>query len=424
MRNNFIKKNLSNGVKLYLYKDSKMKWTVVSYGVAYGSSGVYNDFYLDGKHYHVLPGCAHFLEHLLGEHSKYGNIYSNFSLKKYVSNGITTPIFTNYWFRGENNIYESIKELINSIDDPVFTPLDIKETSHAICEETKMMRGNKIEVARCMCLRNLFSNIEVVSDALTVIGDENTTKAINYDMIKACYDAFYSDDNKFLLIGGNIDVDEITEYIESIYKELKPHPNRYKPYKYSDEGIRKDIQIEYMPTNEDFVVVGFKEKINYNYSINEIYYFLKFIFETKFGESSDFVQKMKQANIISKYEYSDFSIVLDNYCLMFGASTNNYEKYLKELVLELNDFNFNKNDFELFKKTQIAKEAFKLDNKYRVLNNFLLSTYRTDDFDGIDFIKQLTYDRFIGFYKHLDFSKNTVAVIRNPINKNNEIIKD
>ena len=36
-------------------------------------------FELDGKKYSVNPGVAHFLEHLLGEKSKYGDIYSRFT---------------------------------------------------------------------------------------------------------------------------------------------------------------------------------------------------------------------------------------------------------------------------------------------------------------------------------------------------------
>ena len=73
-----LKKILENGVTLHLYKNPNMKKMIVNYGVLYGSNGCYYNFYLNNKLHHVLPGCAHFLEHLLGEHSKYGSMFYNF----------------------------------------------------------------------------------------------------------------------------------------------------------------------------------------------------------------------------------------------------------------------------------------------------------------------------------------------------------
>lgn len=58
MKNEIIKKTLKNGVKLYLYKDENMKRTIVSYGINYGSSGEYADFYYEDKLVHVLPAMS------------------------------------------------------------------------------------------------------------------------------------------------------------------------------------------------------------------------------------------------------------------------------------------------------------------------------------------------------------------------------
>ena len=100
-----------NGVRLYLYLDKNMKKSFVSYGVFYGSSGEYSDFYLDGVKHHVLPGCAHFLEHLLLEHSKYGHLYRKFAQKKYVTNGLTYMDCTNYFFLAQYSYYFGSRRL-------------------------------------------------------------------------------------------------------------------------------------------------------------------------------------------------------------------------------------------------------------------------------------------------------------------------
>lgn len=60
----------------------------------------------------------------------------------------------------------------------------------------------------------------------------------------------------------------------------------------------------------------------------------------------------------------------------------------------------------------IANEAFKLDYKYGILRDFIFIISISDDFDDIDFIKSMSFDRCIEFYKTLNFDKITVAIIR------------
>lgn len=418
MKNNFIKKTLRNGVKLYLYQDNSMKKTFVSYGVFYGSSGTFYDFYLDGKQNHVLPGCAHFLEHMLGEHSIYGNLYRYFDQKNYKVNAETGDTFTHYYFTGRDNIYESIKELITAIETPIFTEEDIKATSHAICEETKMTRDQKFRVALAICKRNLYSNIELVTDTLNSIGDEHTTRALDYNTLKACYDAFYNDENKFLIIGGDIDIEDITNYIESIYDNIKGHPNRRDAYHYSkSEKIRKEMQIEYMPTSDDLVAIGFKQTLTHDYTNKEIKYFLKFVCKSKLSSYKEFILRMKKENLLSCLEFIHTEELKDNFHFIIGASTKNYKEFLIKLKDELKKVDFSEKDFDLYKRQQIAYEASKIDNKYKSLRKFVYAMSYTDNFDDMDFIKALDFEKFMEFYKTLDFTQTTTALIQSPEKK-------
>ena len=205
MKRNYIKKTLKNGVKLYLYPDKKMKQYYVDYMIDYGSSGKWFDFFLDDKLHHVLPGCAHFLEHMLGEHSKYGDFYSYLETKKYFKNAETGFDITHYFFRGTEDVLESIKRIIHIVDDPVFTKKDVEETKHAIIEETKRAQNNKIRCLLGVMERNLYKNLNLYTETLATIGNEQTTKDITYEMLKTCYDAFYYDENKTLLIAGPFD---------------------------------------------------------------------------------------------------------------------------------------------------------------------------------------------------------------------------
>ena len=410
---NFIKRTLSNGVKLYLYLDKNMKKSFVSYGVRYGTSGEYSQFYLDGVYYHVLPGCAHFLEHMLGEHSKYGNLYKRFTNKKYIASASTSLKSTNYFFIGIDDILESIKELITAIDEPVFTSEDIIKTSEAIIQETKMARDNKNMVAFSIICRNLYKNVELYDESLSPIGNEESTKSLDYNMLKACYDAFYSDDNKILVIGGNFEEEKIVKYIENIYNNISKHENKRKNYQYLKDGIRKEFQVEYMPTNDDYLLIGFKNNID-GFSPKEVNYFIDYLLDSKFRDDTIFIENLKDKNIISNLESKSFEFLLNDIVYCIGVSIKNYEKAIRTIKKEISLGNFTKEYFELFKRKKIAEQAMGIDNKYENLKSFFLHRIDyTDDFNDISFIRNLSFDRFLEFYKKLNFDNYTVALIKN-----------
>ena len=409
---NYIKKVLKNGVKLYLYIDPNMRKTYVDYGINYGSNGKYYKFYYQNKLYEVLPGCAHFLEHMLGEHSKYGNLYRIFSEKKYSVNATTYLDVTRFYFCGTEDILESIKMLINAVDNPVFTEEDINETRHAIIEETKRTLNNKYSLNMTLSIHNLFKDLNIFDETLCSIGNEETTKKLDYQMLKLCYDAFYYDKNKSLLIAGNFDEEKMTKYVESIYDELKPHQKEVKLYKYNLDKIKNKEEIRYLNVSENLVSIAFKENIK-GYLKKEIMMYTRFIFYSKLLKETKFNEKLVKNNIIS-YIGSKWIINIDdnNFIIEIGASVKNIKVYLNKLIKELKNNNFKKQDFELFKKTIIADEAGKIDYKYSVFNSFQNEREYTDDFDEIEFFKSLSFDKFLEFYNKLNFDDYSVAIFK------------
>ena len=412
MRNNYIKKTLSNGVKLYLYIDKNMKQYYVDYMVNYGSLGIWYDFYLDDKHYHVLPGCAHFLEHLLEEHSKYGNFFKYLATKKYTRNATTSDKMTRFFFRGTKDIYDSIEKLINVVDDPVFTKEDIEETKFAIAEETKRFRNNKNSLLYCITQKNLFKDLDLYSDTNCIIGDEDTTYQIDYDMLKACYDAFYYDENKTLLIAGNFDEKEITDYLENIYSKLKPHKKRVKEYTYNNlDKVKKKYDTFNFATNSDEIGIIFKE-FNTNYSDKEIFYYLHFIKDSLLLNGTDFIEDLKKKNILENIDIFDIQFIYDDlFAFQIHASVKDSKKFENELISKLKKPNFNEKDFKLYIKSEISKHALKIDYKYDEFQTFFTRKETSDDFDDINFIKTLSFDKFINFYNSLNFDDYVVCII-------------
>jgi len=413
MRTKDIKKTLSNGVKLYLYLDKKMRKSYADYGVDYGSNGKWHKFYLDNEYHEVLPGCAHFLEHMLGEHSKYGNFYTTIAQKKYQINATTYFDITHFYFQGTEDFLECLEKLINIVDDPIFNESDVEMTKRAIAEETKRVLNNKIRMGMSICSRNLYKDLNLYDETLSTIGNEETTHNLNYQTLKDCYDAFYYDANKTLIIAGNFDEEEITNYLENIYKKLPKHPNRLREFTYKElDKKKKEEEIYYMSTNDDFYTIEFKQ--NYTcFSKKEIYYFVSFIVNSKFNDDKSFIKKLKKNNIITNIQSFDTAFIDDiHYYIELMANVKDSKKFKQALLKEIKTDNFKEKDFDLFIRNAIANQIYQIDNKYNNFLRFFPRKHIYDDFDTIDFLKSLTFFRFQEFYNSLNFDDYSISIIR------------
>ena len=412
--NNYIKRTLKNGVKLYLYINKNMKKTFVSYMVDYGSNGKYFNFKYKGKEYHVLPGIAHFLEHMLGEHSKYGNMYKIFGSRGYARNGLTGIDYTYYYFTGKNDIKDSIKVLIESIDDPVFTKEDVEETKYAIAEETKRSLNSTPTVLQIMAERNLYKNLDLFHETLGPIGDEKTTYELDYDTLKMCYDAFYYDENKTLVIGGNFDEEEMVEYLESIYANLKPHKKNLELIEYKNlDVLRKKEETKVMPTDDDYVTIVFKNKIK-DYSLFEIAFYTDFLLENKFAKKMPKIEQLFKDNIISFIDRDSAGFPVDGYYhFQVDAKVKDKQnkKFIDFVLYELKNEEFSEKDFDLYIRREMAEQAFSLDNKYHLLYAFPRHKKICDDYVIIDKLKELNFKDFLKFYKTIDFDTYTIGTI-------------
>ena len=82
------------------------------------------------------------------------------------------------------------------------------------------------------------------------------------------------------------------------------------------------------------------------------------------------------------------------------------------MIKEFKTRDFKERDFDLWKRVIISSQAYYEDNKYKRLANFAYFYDYDDDFQNIEFFKTLTYDKFMEFYKKLDFDNYVVSIIK------------
>jgi len=410
--NNYKKIILDNGIPLYIYIDKNLKQVFVNYIVKYGSDGKWFDFELDKKHISVSSGYAHYLEHLLGEHSKYGNMYNNFEERCYYSNAYTAYDHTSYYFYGVNDVKQSIKELIEAIDCPVFDLNDVEQTRHAIEEEASIANDDYGEIAIGLVEKNLYASYDVYDDTLCCIGNRKTTKNINCIDLYNCYNAFYTNDNKILVIAGNVEEKEIVDYLNEVYSKISYRSSSVVLPKYDLEPIRKKEEVIYRDVISDINSMGIKIKKPDSIFNVDLQIFIDFLLEYLYSEQSDFYNELKNKGLLDvlHYAYTTWNNNFINFIHSFVSTCR--DDYYNVILEKINKKDMQKEDFELIKRGLIANEVRKYDDKYNAPSEFGNKMCYTDNYSLIDTYIKFNYEKFMDIFNQLKFDTYTTGIIK------------
>ncbi len=408
-----VKKVLKNGVTCYLYSDENLKRFAVSYGVNYGLLGYFDKFYYDGKKYEVPPAVAHFIEHTLIEKSKYGNLLFELKDRNYMMNGATSFECTRYYFVGIKEPYDSIKKLINIVDDPVFTKEDIDEARHAIVEEALKWEDNKYGMGSNLNMRALYNNFEAVYESGNVLGSKETTEAITYEDVRVCYDAYYSDDNKVLAIAGNFEIDEMVTFLEGVYSEIPSHPNKRKPYDYGNEfKVRTKMAKIRKPVSNDYILASFKMKNDFGIDKMALNYYIHMYLKQKVASDTQLVIDMQNDKIIiGGIGYSVYFFQEDVLSVTFTADVTDDVEFVKRLKNALNTEGLDERDFELYKRNMIVQDLSKMDYVYDAIIGFPANIEFSDKIYSVDKISECTFEEMKRVASKLDWTEEAITLI-------------
>lgn len=408
--NSFKKIILNNGIPLYLCIDPHMKSVFASYNVLYGSSGKWFNFNNSGINYKVTSGYAHYLEHLLGEHCKYGNMYSNFENRMQKANAYTANNLTSYHFKGADNIKESLKELIIAIEEPVFDEKDVNATRHAIEEESASRFDDNNIIAVSLVEKNLYGGFDKYDDTLSTIGNRETTRLITTENLYNCYNAFYTDDKKFLIIAGNLDEKKVVDYLNEIYSKIKPHKSYLTLPNIDYDRIRKPNEVINRNVDTPISSIGIKVKKPDDLSMKQLKYCMQIMHYYLIG--SKFHNDLSKNGLYDSiyYRYLTNTENYIDFIQSFTAKDN--VAYCQAILEKLNKKDITQEDYELIRKGLIANEIRKMDDKYNHIESFPERVYYTDEYSNIDFYRRVGYDEFMSMYQLLDFNNHTIGEVK------------
>ena len=241
--------------------------------------------------------------------------------------------------------------------------------------------------------------------------------------MKVCYDAFYYDENKTLLIAGNINEQEIINYVNEIYAKIPKHEKKLVEYNYNSLDIReKEATIERNVFHE-FNGLGIKIKIPEGFGCKEMHYFNYIIYQKNLISSSDLMIKFMKNGIIESNITSSIELNKNTIDLVIIVNSLNFNLFISELLENLKEFKIDEQEFELMKKVMISNEVRGSENKYNNFKNFTYKKEYSEDFLDIQFIKDLDYNRFNNYLAALNYDNYVIANMINPEEEHTKKLK-
>lgn len=413
MENNLEKLTLENGMKIYLYKDSTKHSTFVNFITKYG--GFYNDFKIDDKEYNIPNGMAHFIEHLLIETSKYGNLIHVLGEKQMSTNGVTYTDMTQFYFNAVENVEIGIETLIRAINEADFNQEDIEKTKGAIYQEVRMQRDNKFRVLNDVKMKNIFKKIPYINN----LGDLNNVMNFSYEQVKLCYDAFYNPNNQIVVVAGNFDVEKVKKIIIDICSKYENNFNSVKLIDYNEpKEVDKKSDIVKMPTGKQFVDITYKIDIsNLTYKdILKLDFYLGIFNRMNLGTTSSVYQKLFEEKVIVDSINSTYWVLDNYYLLSVGAYTDEDDKFLKEIKKVFSgNFIFDKELFDLYCKQCKMNISIRPDSLSSMILPFIdnIVSFEYEYFDTVNDINDFSLKELEDYMNSFDFSNYTVIKIVN-----------
>lgn len=395
---------LENGLKLIFCNDNSKHCTIANLFVRFG--GQNKKIIINDEVKNIKNGMAHFMEHLLIEHSIYGNALLEFNKKHTYSNGFTNDIKTEYYINSVNKFEDDLVKLLNIVNNSKFTKEDVEATRAAIIKEKMMSEDENFRELYKIGYECLFNELEYPN----ILGEIEDIENISYEDIKMCYDTFYQPKNQILIISGKFNEAKIKKIVEETYNcinkislEYKlPIINEENKVKEKEKTINKNVYTDY---------------VNLNYKINignltpfeqiKLGFYIEYFLTNLFDESSKLYNELVEEKVcIYNINYS-FEKIENFYIIKIGTYTNNHDVFINKVKNTVESKQIDENDFNIRKKESIIDIILREDSLFSIIKPFFdnILNYNYYELDKIEDIEKQNFEDYKKMINNLDFSE-------------------
>lgn len=397
---NTFSTTLSNGLKIYICKKKDFSKKIGMFGTKYGS--VINDFIdiTTGQRTKVPDGIAHFLEHKLFE-KEGANALDLFSKMGVSSNAYTSFDQTVYFFETSEKFEESIAMLVKLIKEPYFTDENVAKEQGIIGQEISMYDDNPNFMVYFNTLRAMYQKNPVRID---IAGTIESISHITKDMLYTCYNTFYSPQNMFFVVVGDVDVEKTIELIEENIKKYENNIPKTEIVTYMEEEPKEIAQKEIVQKMDIYLpqlCIGYKLDLADGKNIVKNECMVSILSDMYFSKQSEFFEKEYNEGKVNdsidmQYEGSNsFSHIIIS---TTAVNIDEVEKDILEYMEKIKNEPIDKELFEIVKRKKIGEMILASDNlsvSYRRIIDSILND--VDVYTDIEMLKSITIEDLQNF---------------------------
>ncbi|MGC4375698.1 pitrilysin family protein [Fictibacillus sp. Mic-4] len=410
-------KTLQNGLKVFILEKKEFNKTYATFTTNYGS--VDNHFTPLGKNepVKVPDGIAHFLEHKMFEKED-GDVFQQFNQQGASANAFTSFKRTAYLFSTTNEVKKNLTTLIDFVQDPYFTEKTVEKEKGIIGQEIRMYDDNPDWRAYFGLISNMYHHHPVKID---IAGTVESIAKITKDDLYECYETFYHPSNMILFVVGPVDAKEMMELIETnqASKDYKDQPPIERFFDEEPSAPRTKKEIVPMPVQTPKCYIGFKEKqperkgealLKHELSVN-------LLLEMMFGKSTENYEKLYNEGLIDQTFAFDYTEEFGFGFSMIGGDTKDPDRLSETLMKMVQDFiskPLSKEDLERTRKKKIGSFLRALNSPEFIANQFTRYEFNEMNlFDVIPTFEQITESDLLDVMKnHFDEKQATVCQVR------------
>lgn len=361
----------------------------------------------------IADGTAHYLEHKLFKDQGLEATFNLFSKNGAKANAQTSRNTTAYFFSCTQNFENSLKILLNFVQNPNFTEQSIQKERGIIGQEIQMLEDDPPNRTFDECMNALYVNHPAKNK---IGGTIQTISEIDKTLLEKCYKTFYRLNNMAILVAGKFDLDSTLNLLEQNLKTPTQQDEPEIPKIDEPSTVAKKLVKFEMPVMLPYFCFGYKLEPPNEHEILKYKLIFELICELLVGEGSNLQSKIYEQNLVSGAQLScSVEAGKGYFALIFSGQSTNYEKVLNLLNNEIELIKKNGFDTQMFNLVKKAcfGEQISIFDSVENLNDLMLDCfdfYSTDLFCPIEVLSKLTLDDANHFMKFINPQNCVVSV--------------
>ena len=211
------RKTLANGLTVLVCPKAGFTRKEAYFVADFGS--IHTDFTLEGQHYTVPAGVAHFLEHKMFELPG-RDVSGEFAQMGASVNAFTSFDLTAYYVSCTQNFDDCLRLLLEFVSTPYFPAESVQREMGIIDQEI----GMNLDDANTQIFEKLMVGMYAKHPIRTpILGTKDSIRAITPEILQLCHRAFYNPANMLLCVVGDADPEAVCAIAEAVLgTQLQP----------------------------------------------------------------------------------------------------------------------------------------------------------------------------------------------------------